>query len=162
MRINTREHFGRPGKIRNSYTLWSGDSISSYLLLDQWFPTGDNFALQETFGKVWRWFLVVKTEGCYWHLTGRSLGCCKTSYSAQTAENYLTPNVKTLCEKPCSRYTVDMHLVGAFLVAQCRTPGFNPWVGKIPWRRAWQPTPVLLPREAHGWRSLVGCSPWGH
>ena len=29
------------------------------------------------------------------------------------------------------------------------------------WRRQWQPTPVLLPRKSHGWRSLVGCSPWG-
>ena len=35
------------------------------------------------------------------------------------------------------------------------------WVGKIPWRRAWQPTPVFLPEESHGWRSLEGCSPWG-
>ena len=31
---------------------------------------------------------------------------------------------------------------------------------KIPWRRKWQLTPVLLPRESHGWRSLVGYSPW--
>ena len=30
-----------------------------------------------------------------------------------------------------------------------------------PRRRQWQPTPVLLPRESHGWRSLVGYSPWG-
>ena len=29
-------------------------------------------------------------------------------------------------------------------------------------RRQWHPTPVLLPRKSHGWRSLVGCSPWGH
>ena len=29
------------------------------------------------------------------------------------------------------------------------------------WRRRWQPTPVLLPGKSHGWRSLVGCSPWG-
>ena len=35
------------------------------------------------------------------------------------------------------------------------------WVGKIPWRRAWQPTPVFLPRESHGQRSLVGYSPRG-
>ena len=28
-------------------------------------------------------------------------------------------------------------------------------------RRQWYPTPVLLPRKSHGWRSLVGCSPWG-
>ena len=40
--------------------------------------------------------------------------------------------------------------------------GFNPWVGKIPWRRAWQPTPVFLPGESHVQRSLVGCSPGGH
>ena len=30
------------------------------------------------------------------------------------------------------------------------------------WRRKWQPTPVFLPGESHGQRSLVGCSPWGH
>ena len=35
------------------------------------------------------------------------------------------------------------------------------WVGKIPWRRAWQPTPEFLPGESHGRRSLAGCSPWG-
>ena len=29
------------------------------------------------------------------------------------------------------------------------------------WRRQWHPTPVLLPGKSHGWRSLVGCSPWG-
>ena len=41
-------------------------------------------------------------------------------------------------------------------------PGIDPWVGKIPWRRKWQPTPVVLPGESHGWRSLVGYSPRGH
>ena len=40
--------------------------------------------------------------------------------------------------------------------------GFDPWVGKIPWRRKWQPTPVFLPGKPHGQRSLVGYSPWGH
>ena len=39
-------------------------------------------------------------------------------------------------------------------------PGFNPWVRKIPWRRKWQRTPVFSPGESHGWRSLVGYSPW--
>ena len=38
--------------------------------------------------------------------------------------------------------------------------GFDPWVGKIPWRRAQQPTPT--PGESHGQKSLVGCSPQGH
>ena len=37
----------------------------------------------------------------------------------------------------------------------------DPWVGKIPWRRALQPTPVFLPGESHGQRSLAGYGPWG-
>ena len=41
----------------------------------------------------------------------------------------------------------------------CKSRGFNHWVRKIPWRRKWQPTPVLLPGESHGQR-LVGNSPW--
>ena len=44
---------------------------------------------------------------------------------------------------------------------QFRRPGVDPQVGKIPWRRAQQPTPVSLPGESHGQRSLVGCSPGG-
>ena len=43
----------------------------------------------------------------------------------------------------------------------CGRPGFDPWVGKIPWRRAWQPIPVFLPGKSHGQRSLAGYSPWG-
>ena len=42
---------------------------------------------------------------------------------------------------------------------QCRRHkrhGFDPWIGKIPWRRVWQPTLVFLPGESHGQRSLVG------
>ena len=55
-------------------------------------------------------------------------------------------------------------------VAQCKESacqfrrskrhGFNPWVGKIPCKRKWQPTPVCLPEESHGQRSLAGYSPW--
>ena len=45
---------------------------------------------------------------------------------------------------------------------QCRRHkrcGFDPWVRKIPWRRAWQPTPAFLPGESYGQRSLVGYCP---
>ena len=47
---------------------------------------------------------------------------------------------------------------------QCRrrkSRRFRPWVGKIPWRRKWQPTPGFLPGNFHGQRSLAGYSPWG-
>ena len=43
-----------------------------------------------------------------------------------------------------------------------KTCGFDPWVGKIPWRRKWQPTPVFLPRQSHGQRSSVDYSPLVH
>ena len=46
---------------------------------------------------------------------------------------------------------------------QCRRYkrcGFHPWVRKIPWRRAWQRTPVFLPGVSHGQKSLAGYHPW--
>ena len=45
---------------------------------------------------------------------------------------------------------------------RCKRCGFKPCFRKIPWRRTWQPTPIFLPGEFHGQRSLVGYSPWGH
>ena len=44
----------------------------------------------------------------------------------------------------------------------CGKPRFDPWVKKILWRREWQPTPVFMPGEFHGQRTLVGYSPWLH
>ena len=52
----------------------------------------------------------------------------------------------------------------AFLSEQCKEAEENNKLGKTSdpfWRRQWHPTPVLLPGISHGWRSLVGCSPWG-
>ena len=53
---------------------------------------------------------------------------------------------------------------GKQLACQCRRHKrclFDPWVGKVPWRRALQPTPVFLPGKSHGQRRLVGCCLWG-
>ena len=50
----------------------------------------------------------------------------------------------------------------AFQCRRCCRCRINPWIGKIPWRRKWQPTPVFLPGKSHGQRSLAGYSPWGH
>jgi len=43
---------------------------------------------------------------------------------------------------------------------QCGSPGINPWVGKIPWRRAWQPTPVFLPGESPWTQEPGRGAPW--
>ena len=55
-------------------------------------------------------------------------------------------------------------LSGREYACQCRRRrrlGFDPWVGKIPCSRKWQPAPVFLPEKFHGQRSLAGYSPWG-
>ena len=63
----------------------------------------------------------------------------------------------------------DNYKVRASLMAQtvenllqCRRPRFDPWVWKISWRRKWLLTPIFLPREFQGQRSLAGCCPQGH
>ena len=73
---------------------------------------------------------------------------------------------------PCSEFYSHVLYTKASPVAQwyiihlqsrrCRRHRFDPWVGKIPWRRKWQLTPAFLPGKSHGQRSLVGYSPWSH
>ena len=63
----------------------------------------------------------------------------------------------SVCDQGLPRW-----LNGKESTCQCRRHGFDPWVGKIPWRWKWQPTPVFLPRKSHGQRSMVGYSPWDH
>ena len=86
---------------------------------------------------------------------GKNTSCCLATKSCLTLCNPM------YCKVPGFLDGVN----GKEPSCQCRRhKGFrpNPWVGKIPWRRAWQPTPVFLPGESHGQRSLVGYSPWGH
>ena len=52
-------------------------------------------------------------------------------------------------------------LSGREFACQYRRQGFDPWVGKIPWRRKWKPISVILPGKPHGQGSLVGYNPWG-
>ena len=62
-----------------------------------------------------------------------------------------------------SLHFTDEETNGKNICLQCRRPGFaDPWLGKIPWRRAWQVPPVFLPGKSHGQRSLVDYSLWVH
>ena len=61
----------------------------------------------------------------------------------------------------CIFWGLPWWLSGKESACQCRRCGFNPWVGKIPWRRKWQCTPVFLPGKSHVWMNLEGYSPWG-
>ena len=62
---------------------------------------------------------------------------------------------------PSSVSGLPWWLSGKKSACERRRRGFNPWIGKIPSRRKWQPTPVILPGKSHGQRSLACYSPWG-
>ena len=59
-------------------------------------------------------------------------------------------------------FSQNNYLISSFYSnCQCKGCEFDPWVGKIPWKRQWQPTEVFLPGKSYGQRSLAGYSPWG-
>ena len=91
---------------------------------------------------------------------GRQLVCDRTGTSClsagkESASNARDPGlIPGLGRSPGEEIGYPLQYSWASLVAQlvknllhCRRPGFDPWVGKIPWRRAWQPTQVFLPGE---------------
>ena len=94
------------------------------------------------------------------HLSGYEKGTQKTTSFKKIYVTTTTPKKKTTFV-----YTFSFlkgppwWLRGQSICLQCGRPGFDPWVRKTPWRRAWKPTPIFLPGESHGQRSLVGYSP---
>ena len=99
-------------------------------------------------------------------LPAHSFQCCKPP-----SNRGLPPPRLANCPQNCvdgnfgQRHSMvlshELWLSGKDSFCQCRRWGFDPWVGKIPWRRTCQPTPVFLPGESHGQRNLEGYSPWG-
>ena len=92
---------------------------------------------------------------CRYRLVCRFISLCKWDYTVYAVffNDFLQYNYVEI--HPCWLRQQRASL-------KCRRPGFDPWIRKIPWRRKWQPTPVFLPGKSHGWRSLVGYTPWGH
>ena len=81
-----------------------------------------------------------------------NLSMCGTSTPSCTRSTRTELGLKPFCKSDKE---------SACQCRNCRRWEFNPWGRKIPWRRKWQPTPVLLPGESHGQRSLSGYSPRG-
>ena len=76
------------------------------------------------------------------HSSKASILWCSALFIVQLSHPYMTTG-KTIA---LTRWTFGLQLQSS---------------KDLTWRRQWQPTPVLLPRKSHGWRSLIGCSPWG-
>ena len=120
-------------------------------------------------GTVW-----VQSDQCSEHLgwgvstlDGNALWFISPSYSVCVCVcvcvSVLSRSVPSNSLQPCGPYPGfpggTSGKESACQCRRCKRRGFDPWVGKIPWRRAWQPTPVFLPGKSHGQRSLVGYSP---
>ena len=85
-------------------------------------------------------------------------GCCPQGVATQAERQAWTQITAALLVENLG----DIRNTGFFVCLFFKRHRFDPWVGKIPWRRKWQPTLVFLPEESHGQKSLAGYSPWGH
>ena len=97
-------------------------------------------------------------------------GACKESFTPEWLNNknnqVYSKVIQLFLFLFCRLYSISFPrgASGKEPICQCRRHKrhrFNPCVRKIPWKRAWHPTPVFLPRESHRQRNLAGCSPWG-
>ena len=108
--------------------------------------------------RILEWVSVSYSRGSSWLKDQTYVSCI-------SCIGRLIPYHLSHLQSPVDAYS---HLVRASLMAQrvkCLPAVQETWVQslgwEIPWRRKWQPTPVLLPGKSRGWRSLVGYSPWG-
>ena len=100
------------------------------------------------------WLLVTPRTAAY--QAPPSMGFSRQEYWSGVPLPSLT---KTVCTSALFRGFPGGSVIE--ILVQCRRCRFDPWVRQMPWRREWQPSPVFLPGEFHGQRSLVGYSPWG-
>ena len=132
-----------------------------------------------SFSNAWKWKVKVKSLSCVWLLATLwtvdyqappSMGFSRQEYWSGVP---LPSPILSTCSAKMKNLIwgklIKSVLLGLLsLVAQmvriclqCGRPGFNPGVGKIPWRWEWLHTLVFLPGEFHGQRSLEGYSLWG-
>ena len=138
------------------------------------------FRYSATAGSIWTWWSGVRRSKAGNLLETHILKLCV--YSVEETPDLEFSDLREACQPPYKAYIFtiyseasELHKICRLVLGnyylwwlrwsriwpQCRRPEFNPLAGKMPWRRAWQPTPVFLPGESHGQKSLVGYSPRG-
>ena len=138
-------------KINSKDLLWSPGNYIQYLVITY---NGKELKKYRFIHIMYKWITLLYT----WNLVNH------VNYKLTLAKSicrWLMSNKKGICHPPWASQValvVKNPLANAHRHKRHR---FNPRVGTIPWRRAWQSTPVILPGESHGQRSLAGYSPWG-
>ena len=108
-------------------------------------------------------------EGPYSHssttIAERVSGKCMYglhTFNSLNPSNNLMREVSSYCTYLAGKLRTSLVAQRIKCLPAMQKTGFDPWVGKIPWRRKWQPTPVFLRGESHGLKSLAGYSPRDH
>ena len=173
--------WGRSGSVRGGFGICQQSNLKNryrllQFILDVWLMTGMCYILFN-----WAWTCLIKplwlSVSLYleiskgdeisteWLIKEPSIVCVK-NWNESLVE---TPKeIRSVLWRPCTLALVykemwDMGFPGGasgkeptYQCRRCKRHGFDPCVGKISWRKAWQPAPVFLPGESHGQRSLVG------
>ena len=116
--------------------------------------------------KSWKWHTYIICKLLNVCLTALGLRCCMQAFSGCSkwgTTRHCGAQTSHCSGFSCGEWAQQLwhtDLVAGHHVESSRTSNWThvPCIGQ---RRQWQPAPVLLPGESHGWRSLVGCSPWG-
>ena len=109
------------------------------------------------------WFDILAVQGTLksllqHHSSKASILLHSAFFMVQFSHPYLTIG-KTIASTTWASLVAQM-VKNPLAMQELQESSFDPWVRKIPWRRTWQSTPVFLPGESHGQRSLAGYSSW--
>ena len=161
------QHFATPwtAAYQAFLSITNSQNLLKLMSIESMMPS--NHLIYIIFFLVFKYYYVIKTTQILKAVSIQKLWNCCKNYSNQNfqwnqhiymllvsiiqATRLLLSTYIDVAE--CSRW-----LRGSSLCLQCGRPRFYPWFEKIPWRRKWQPTPVLLPGKSYGRRSLVGYS----
>ena len=132
----------------SGHLMWRADSLGKILMVGkiEGRKEGDNRGWDGSMASPTQWTWVWVNSGSWWWTEA-----CRAAVHGVTKS-----------QTQLSDWTKLKWLSGKEPACQCRRCDFDPWVGEIPWRRKWQPSPVFLPGKSHEQRSLLGSSPWGH
>ena len=132
------------------------DSLEKTLMVEKLRARGEggNWGWDGWMASLTQWTWIWANSGREWR-TGKP-GVLQSMGSQKFGHNCVTEQQQQTYNFPLKREWRFLGGSGGRVCLKCGSPEFDPWVGKILWRRKWQATPVFLPGKSHGWKNLAG------